>query len=376
MSEKRITVWVQRFKDRPTLMLQWIDPETGGRKSRSARTTDPSVAEKARADLEYELTHGKYQEPSKLDWQRFREMFEAEYLPGLRPRSQEKYTTVLDVFEQIINPTKLRAVTERTVSLFVKGMRERDPSVCKRNRERKSPRNRKRKDPTVERTGLAPITIRNYLISLKTALSWAVDQKLISALPKFPAIKVPKKKPQPIPAEMFEKLLDKAPDALWRAYLMCGWWAGLRLSEARHLQWDPSDTLPWLDFEGNRIVLPAIFAKSAEDQWVPLHLVLRQSLAGLPRTSQNVFPFKSRKGGAPLSRNGITNRILAMAKQAGVKLSMHRLRKGFGCRVAKQLGKGNAPVLHELMRHSSMQITMDYYANVDEAKQVAITGLT
>jgi integrase len=55
---------------------------------------------------------------------------------------------------------------------------------------------------------------------------------------------------------------------------------------------------------------------------------------------------------------------------------MRRLREGFGCRVAKQLGKGNAPVLHELMRHSSMQITMDYYANVDEAKQTAIAGLT
>lgn len=65
-----------------------------------------------------------------------------------------------------------------------------------------------------------------------------------------------------------------------------------------------------------------------------------------------------------------------MAKQAGVKLSMHQMRKGFGCRVAKQLGKGNAPVLHELMRHSSRQITMDYYANVDETKQAAITGLT
>jgi hypothetical protein len=31
---------------------------------------------------------------------------------------------------------------------------------------------------------------------------------------------------------------------------------------------------------------------------------------------------------------------LALAKKAGVKLSMHRLRKGFGCRVAKTLGKG------------------------------------
>ncbi|OAI39238.1 hypothetical protein AYO40_01320 [Planctomycetaceae bacterium SCGC AG-212-D15] len=64
-----------------------------------------------------------------------------------------------------------------------------------------------------------------------------------------------------------------------------------------------------------------------------------------------------------------------MAKEAGVKLSMHRLRKGFGCRVAKQLGKGGAPVLHVLMRHASMQVTMDYYASVDDALQDVIREL-
>jgi integrase len=186
---------------------------------------------------------------------------------------------------------------------------------------------------------------------------------------------VPKKRPQPIPAEAFEKLLGKAPDALWRAYLLCGWYAGLRLSEARHLQWEQSDSLPWVDFEGNRIFLPAVFAKSNEDQSVPLHPVLRKALADLPRTEAKVFPFRSRRGGKALSRNGITNRVCDMAKAAGVKLSMHRLRKGFGCRIAKQLGKGNAPLLHPFMRHSSMQITMDYYASVDDALRDAITAL-
>jgi hypothetical protein len=38
MPEKRVTVWVQRFKDRPHLMLQWTDPDTGRRKSKSAET--------------------------------------------------------------------------------------------------------------------------------------------------------------------------------------------------------------------------------------------------------------------------------------------------------------------------------------------------
>jgi integrase len=107
-----------------------------------------------------------------------------------------------------------------------------------------------------------------------------------------------------------------------------------------------------------------------------MHPTLRQALAALPRTGTLVFPFQSRKGGGRLTRNGVTNRVRLLAKQAGVKLSMHRLRKGFGCRVAKQLGKGNAPVLHELMRHSSMQITTDYYATVDDALQDAMKGLT
>src|SRR5438093_644953 len=112
MPENRVKVWVQRFKDRPALMLQWIDPETGRRKSKSAGTDDPEKAEDARADLEYELNHGKYQEASKLDWDRFRELFETEYLPGVRPRTREKYGTVLDVFEQTVKPTRLRSVTE------------------------------------------------------------------------------------------------------------------------------------------------------------------------------------------------------------------------------------------------------------------------
>ena len=33
MRENRVTVWVQRFADRPNLMLQWVDPETGQRKT-------------------------------------------------------------------------------------------------------------------------------------------------------------------------------------------------------------------------------------------------------------------------------------------------------------------------------------------------------
>ena len=156
---------------------------------------------------------------------------------------------------------------------------------------------------------------------------------------------------------------------------MCGWWAGLRLSEAWQLRWKESEHFPWLDLPNNRIVLPATFAKSAEDQSVPLHANLRKALGRLDCEGERVFEFLRCDGSGPITRHGITSRIGDFARRAGVKLSMHRLRKGFGCRIAKQLGKGNAPVLHSLMRHSSMQITMDFYASVDDALQDAMKKL-
>jgi hypothetical protein len=92
MNEQRVRVWVQRFYDRPTLILQWVDPDTRQRKSQSAKTTDFEMAEIARRNLEYELNHGIYQETTKLEWERFRELFEGEYLAGLRLRTQEPKT--------------------------------------------------------------------------------------------------------------------------------------------------------------------------------------------------------------------------------------------------------------------------------------------
>jgi integrase len=350
MSDQRVTVWVQRFKDRPALMLQWIDPETGKRKSESAGTADPDQAEQKRADKEYELNHGLHKEVSRMSWERFRELFEAEYLSGARANTRRNYAATLDLFEELCRPGALRSVSGRTVSTFVGAMRKR---------------------PTRGREGMAASTIRVYLEYLHTALAWAAHQNFIPACPRFPDVKVPKKRPQPVPTESFEKLLDKAPDALTRAYLLCGWLAGLRLNEGLALEWEQTDAAPWVDFARNRIWLPAGFVKAAEDQWVPLDPVLCSALEPLPRHGRKVFRFLSRKTGEPICLEGMSQRIVKLARRAGVKLSMHALRKGFGCRYA---GKVPAQVLQRLMRHSSIAITMDYYANVDAAVEEAVLG--
>jgi integrase len=354
MTDKRVRVWVQRFKDRDALMLQWTDPDTGKRKSRSAETADPEIAEQKRADLEYELGHGKYQEVARITWAAFRERFEEEYVAATRKNTQNNYLATLDLFEKICAPKRLASVTERTVSLYAAGLR---------------------KEPGRggDGGGMKPSTVKVRLQFLHTALSWAVEQKMLSAIPKFPAVKMPKKDPQPVAVEAFERLLARAraEDAQLPAYLLCGWLAGLRLGEALALEWEESTQAPYIDLARDRIVLPAEVVKADRDQWVPLDPELRRELEALPRHGRKVFRFLSAKTGMPVTVSGMSQVVRYLARRAGVKLTMKALRRGFGCRYA---GRVSAHVLQKLMRHANIKTTLDFYANIDAAVEEAVLG--
>jgi integrase len=355
MQENRIVVWVQHFGDRPQLQLQWHDPLTGKRKTKSAGTCNPLEAEKARADLEYELNHGLHTDANKISWDRFRELFEAEYVAPLRPNTRDCYEDTLDLFERLCGPKRVDLVTARVVSSFAAEMR--------------TVRTRRGRD------GMQPSTIKVRLQFLHTALTWAAEQGYLATVPKFPSVKVPDRKPRPVPAESFERMLDKADDPQLGAYLLCGWLAGLRLSEAYRLEWEETDEAPYIDLAGERIVLPAGFVKGVRDEWVPLAPELKEALLALPRHGRRVFRFVDERAGknhgSVVGVSAVSDRVTALAKAAGVKLTMHTLRKGFGCRYA---GKVPAQVLQKLMRHQSIKTTMDYYANVDEAAMQAVLG--
>jgi integrase len=351
MSEKRIIVWVQRFNDRPNLVLQWNDPFTGQRKSKSAETNIPAVAEMKRTELEYELNHGLHKEASRMSWDRFRELFETEFVAGRRENTRENYKAMFDLFERLCSPQTIRGVSERTVSSFVAKMRK-EPGRYKGEE------------------GMRPSTIKVRLQFLHTALSWATEQKFLPEVPKFPTVKVPKKDPQSIPPELFERMLAKAPDENMRVFLLCGWLAGLRLSEAFALEWEETEEAPYLDFARNRIILPAEYVKGSKDEWLPLDPELRAALEALPRPRRKVFRFVNRHG-KPLLVNSVSRLIVRLAAKAGVKLTMKVLRRGFGCRYA---GKVPAQVLQKLMRHANISTTMDYYANIDVAVEQAVLG--
>jgi integrase len=347
----RIRVWVQKFTDRPNLVLQWHDPTTGKRKSKNAGTSDEKKAEEMRGDLEAALNEGRHQEASGMSWAKFRGLFEEEYVSGARRYTRGNFKATFDLFERVCRPTTLKAVSERTVSAFVAGLRK-EPG---RNKSGE---------------GMMASTIKVRLQFLHTALAWAVRQKLIPAVPTFPTVKVPRKAPQPVPLEAFEKVLAKAADQQTRVYLLCGWLAGLRLNEALALEREPAEKAPYLDLARNRIVLPAEFVKAVADQWVPLDPQLREALEALPRHGRKVFRFVDSRGKV-LGPTPVSHLVRGLARKAGVRLTMKTLRRGFGCRYA---GKVSAHVLQRLMRHSNIKTTLDYYANIDDAVEEAVLG--
>jgi integrase len=265
-------------------------------------------------------------------------LFEDEFAAARRPATQLSYQVILDRFERICNPKTLRAITERTVSAFAAGMR---------------------KEKLLAGGGsYAPNTIKVAMQHLHTVLVWAEKQKLIPKCPEFPTVKVPKKKPQPVPVEAFERLLAKAgDDQNMRAFLQAGWLGGLRLVEAMLLEREPTTEAPYLDLARDRIIFPAEFGKGDEDQWVPLDATLRRELEALPRHGKKMFRFESKKG-EPVKESAVCNRVVSLAERAGVRLTMRSLRRGFGCWYA---GKVPAQVLQKLMRHKDISIRMDYY---------------
>ena len=193
----RIRVYVCEYKDRPTYALKWKDPITGRRRFKATAIArggrrNMAEAERAAGDWEDELNSGAVGS-EKMTWEKFRDLYEDQKLPGLADGTRDKVNDVFNKLEREINPKYLRDVTEARLSHLVTVLRS---------------------------SRLAEDTIRSILAHIKSALSWAVEQKLLSRLPAFPKIRRVKKttgtpmKGRPITAEEFDRMLAAVPDVV------------------------------------------------------------------------------------------------------------------------------------------------------------------
>ena len=232
MHRRRIKVWVHQRDPSRNLQLEWLDPNSGKRKSQSAGTRDPADAEEKRQALEYELNHGLYLGTSNMSWDTFRQHYEKERLSGKSLNTRKMARYVFNSFERFgySKAKAVREINERTLSLYSAKLRE---------------------------NGLGPDSIKRHLAYLKAALRWAARQRIISEAPAVEMPKIPKgsrkatiRAAGKITGEEFERLLMKAPNDGWRLLLGLGWHGGLRRNEARNVRGED------VDLEEHAIALP------------------------------------------------------------------------------------------------------------------------
>ena len=130
MADRTITVWVNRYPDRSTFLLQWIDPVSGKRRTKSSgirdtgRARDRKDAEAKARELEQLLRRGVAAIPSEMSWDTFRERYEKEHVPSLAKDTAAKIGTICNYVEEIIAPRRLFDVTGERISQLAATLRE------------------------------------------------------------------------------------------------------------------------------------------------------------------------------------------------------------------------------------------------------------
>ncbi len=372
-----ITVRVVEFSDRTHFQMQYRDPLTGRKVTRSTgvertnRQRDRDAAQQEAGKWQAELRDGRYSAPSKTTWADFRERYEAEVLSSLAETTDKKVAGVFNSVEAILNPARLIDLTASRLSGYQAKLRE---------------------------NGAADSTIKGHLAHLGAALNWAKRMGLLVAVP---TIEMPRRakgskimKGRPITGEEFDRMMDKvavvvaplsddekagdtAPDralvATWKHYLRGLWTSGLRLAESLELCWDRDDKL-CIDLTGKRPMLriPAALEKGNQDRLLPIAPEFAELLLETPADDRMGFVFKpgTRRHSKRLSVVTVGRTVSAIGEKAGVKVntdqktaavkfaSAHDLRRSFGERWASRV---MPQVLMELMRHESIDTTMKYY---------------
>lgn len=351
-----IRVCIFRRTNRKCYEAQWTDPLTRRKKTRSTGKDRRRDAERFAAKLEQELNDGTFHDDRPITWEKFRERYEADVLPGQALKTQAKTRSTFNAFEKLLGAPKfLASLDAEAIGRFGRLLRE---------------------------NGREEFTVKGHLSALKRILRWAQRMKLLKTLP---AIDVPKgvrgMKGRPITLEEFERLLKAVPlvvgdrSAPGFAFLLRGLWlSGLRLGESLRLDWSDDRHL-CVDFSGRRPMfrIRSHAEKGRKDRLLPMtpdFAALLAETSDLDRLGV-VFPLiPPWADEATMMRDDSVSKLIRrIGKKAGVKVwsgrngkvkfaSAHDLRRSFGFRWSQRVP---AATLMLLMRHTSITTTMEFY---------------
>jgi len=365
-----VNVTVVEFSDRRCYQMQWRDPITRRKKTKSSgvertgKKRELREAERKAGILQKELCEGTYKHRNKITWAEFRERYEAEELSGLTDGTFKKVGTVFSKVEEVLKPSRLSELNKAAIGKLKASMR---------------------------RDELAEATIDGNLAHLRSALAWAVEQEMLTSLPFSKRRKKAKSssvaKGRALSLEEFELMTlsvgkvipDESRQPEWKRYLEGLWLSGLRLAESLDLYWGELGKLR-VCFDGKHpmLIIPGELQKSGRDEILPITPDFAEFLTKTPKSQRRGRVFK------PLGRHGkvpchyrVSEIVGDFGQMAGIKVSVkkgktkfasaHDLRRSFGERWAHKVP---SQVLQKIMRHSSITTTLKYYASVD-AERIA-----
>lgn len=314
----------------PHYGLQWRDPDTGKRRTRTSGTALESEARKRAAVLEEKLNSGDASPDGGtarvLTWAEARARYEAEHLAALAATTRHQTRSALAKVEAVLTPTLLRHVNEDALA---------------------------RLRLALERSGLCVVSVHNVLKLVRAALRWMARRKLIAAAPHVEMPQLPDFAP---PSRLLGAAgyadLRKRLSAAWHPFLDLGWYAGLRRGELIAVRWERCDLAPYLDLEALRVRFPPGASKSKRADVLPVHPELAR-LLGPAKDSGRVC------AGVPADPSKCTRGFKAACAAAGYDLEPHDLRRSFIDRYARAMLPQE---LMQLARHKSFATTQRYYS--------------
>lgn len=343
-----IRVRVRKKPDRDTLQLWYKCPLTGRHITKSANTDNPRAAERAASDWERELAeHAIVANPS---WDAFRIRFEDEYLIGKPHNTQVSYRSALNNWEKHVGSVRsLHLITPSVVSKFAAAFGKTVDSMA---------------------------TVASNLRHIRAALRWAESIEMIRRAPRVMMPKGNRRRlarSRSITLDEFHAMRAAVASVRpveevehWERLLDLLWLSGLRIGESLVLSWNEPPIRVDLDSgKYPRLIIFSEGQKSRQDEQAVIAPDFADWLRQTPEPEREGLVVDLGEFDRTVASHVISNcgKVAGIMTAANKFASAHDIRRSFGQRWAKIV---RPMTLQKMMRHSSLQTTLDYYVDMGD----------
>lgn len=191
--------------------------------------------------------------------------------------------------------------------------------------------------------------------TLRSIFNRAVEWRLMSENPfgMLKRAKPGKKRPKRLYQEQLPLVLRHERSDFWRLVALFLYATGVRLSEmARLLR---------TDVRPDQGYFAVVTNKEKKEKLLPLTPAVLKIIRAAEALSESVYVFSL--DGDRLSRNTVTRHFDRLGERCGFKVSAHRFRHSHGIHTLE--GGSNLKVISDMLGHSDIRTTADFYLDVD-----------